>query len=147
MKGKILDILTGKKNKALPYPQDILQEKDFLELYEKCKPFTMTSIERMYALYTSVNYILQNNITGDFVECGVWKGGSSMMIALTLLQKNINDRKIFLYDTFEGMSAPSEQDVSYAGESAAAMLSSQEKEMKDSIWCFSPIDEVKNNLH
>ncbi len=146
MKGKILNILTGKKSKNLPYPQDIILEKDFLDLYEKCKPFTMTSIERMYALHSSVIYILENNIAGDFVECGVWKGGSSMMIALTLLQKKINNRKIFLYDTFEGMSTPSENDVSFAGESAAALLSSQEKETKDSIWCFSPIDEVKNNL-
>ncbi len=147
MKGQILNLLTGKKSKVLPYPQDIILEKNFIELYDKCKPFTMTSIERMYALYTSVNYILKNNIPGDFVECGVWKGGSAMMIALTLLQNKIKNRKIFLYDTFEGMSAPSEKDVSFAGETAAALLSSQEKKKQDSVWCFSPIDEVKNNLH
>ncbi|MBS1730965.1 MAG: class I SAM-dependent methyltransferase [Bacteroidetes bacterium] len=147
MNKRVIQFLGGKKNKQLAYPPDIAQQKDFLEMYEKCKPFTMTSIERMYALYTSINYIVKNGISGDFVECGVWKGGSSMMIALALLHHQIRDRKIFLYDTFEGMSAPTDDDISFSGESAAALLSVQKKEKDDSIWCFSPIDEVKNNLH
>lgn len=146
MKAAFLNKLIGNKIKEKPYPEDIRQDKDFLELYEKCKPFTMTSIERMYALHAAIKNILENNIPGDFVECGVWKGGSSMMIALTLLQKKINNRKIFMYDTFEGMSAPSENDVAYNGESAVSLLSSQKKEKQDSVWCFSPLDEVKNNL-
>lgn len=142
----ILKKLTGKISKAKPYPPDIAADAVFISLYEKCKPFTMTSIERMYTLFKSVNYVLDNHIQGDFVECGVWKGGSSMMIAHTLKARNSLDRKIFLYDTFEGMSTPSEMDVSYAGESAAALLSTQQKNDKDSIWCFSPIDEVKKNI-
>ena len=146
MKASFFNKLVGSKKKEKPYPEDIRQDKGFLELYEKCKPFTMTSIERMYALHFSINNILENNIPGDFVECGVWKGGSSMMIALTLLQKNVNNRKIYMFDTFEGMSAPSDDDVAYNGESAASLLSSQKKEKQDSVWCFSPLDEVKNNL-
>ena len=46
---------------------DIL-EKDFWELYHLCKPYTMTSLERLYSLYKAVNYTIQNNIEGDFVE-------------------------------------------------------------------------------
>jgi len=70
----------------------------------------MTSVERMFALYSSVNYILENNIQGEFVECGVWRGGSSMLIAKMLSNRKINDRKIYLYDTFEGMTKPGEKD-------------------------------------
>lgn len=58
-----------------------IQEKAFWDVYEFCKPYTMTSVERMYALYKAMLYILENNIEGDFVECGVWRGGSSMLIA------------------------------------------------------------------
>lgn len=142
----ILKKLTGKNKKAKSYPPDIAADAVFMELYENCKPFTMTSIERMYALFKSINYVLDNHIPGDFVECGVWKGGSSMMIAHTLKARKSVDRNIFLYDTFEGMSTPSDMDISYAGESAAALLSTQQKNDKDSIWCFSPIDEVKKNI-
>ena len=46
-------------------------DKVFLKIYKKCKPYTMTSKLKMYALYKSVIYILNKNIKGDFVECGV----------------------------------------------------------------------------
>ena len=86
-------------------------EKEFLKLAEKCMPYTMTSTERLYSVYKSTEYIIANNITGDFVECGVWKGGSAMMMIFTLLKNNITDRRIYLYDTFEGMNEPTDIDV------------------------------------
>lgn len=136
----------GKKAKTKIYPPDIAQDTAFIQLYEKCKPYTMTSVERMYVLYKAVHYVLDNHIPGDFIECGVWKGGSSMMMALTLLERNIADRNIFLYDTFEGMSAPTENDFTFTGETAETLLATQKKEKSDSVWCFSPMDEVKNNI-
>lgn len=121
-------------------------DREFWALYHKCKPHTMTSPERLYALYQAVNYVCQNNIPGDFVECGVWKGGSSMMIAETLKLNNITDRKIFLYDTFEGMSEPTENDKDYRGQSADGLLQRDSKEVQDSVWCYSPLEEVKTNM-
>jgi O-methyltransferase len=132
--------------KETPVKFDISQDKPFMEIYKKCKPYTMTSDERMYSLYKAIEYTLDNNIKGDFVECGVWKGGSSMLIALTLLQKGITNRNIYLYDTFEGMSAPTDADVAHSGESAGKLLSEQDKAKADSVWCYSPIDAVKANL-
>ena len=78
-----------------------IKEEEFWEIYNLCKDYTMTSVERMYSLYSSVNYVLQNNIEGDFVECGVWLGGSSMLMAKMLKNRNISDRKIYLYDTYD----------------------------------------------
>jgi len=86
-------------------------EKDFLELWEDVKAYTMTSIERGYALYGAVKYIVENNVPGDFVECGVWKGGSCMLMARTLLEIGDTARNIYLYDTFNGMTEPSDEDV------------------------------------
>ncbi|NML20008.1 macrocin O-methyltransferase [Pseudoflavitalea sp. G-6-1-2] len=133
-----------KKEPSLSF--DIKQDKAFMDIYNKCQPFTMTSAERMYSLYKAIEYTLAKNIQGDFVECGVWRGGSSMLIALTLLQKGISNRNIYLYDTFEGMSAPTEADIAHSGDSASKLLSEQDKAKDDSVWCYSPIDAVKANL-
>lgn len=131
------------KSKEFP---DIIDSK-FWEFYEICKPFTMTSIERMYSLYCSVNYVIDNNIKGDFVECGVWRGGSSMMIALILGKRNISDRSIFLYDTFEGMSEPVDSDFSFDGFDAKELLIKGNRDKNDLIWCIADLEDVKNNLH
>ncbi len=90
-------------------------EPEFLALYTRCQPYTMTSIERMYGLYTAVRHIQKHRIAGDLVECGVWKGGSCMLCALTLLAAGDISRTIFLYDTFEGMTKPSPRDIDYRG--------------------------------
>jgi O-methyltransferase len=85
-------------------------DKTFLKIYERCKEYTMTPRERVYALYKAVEYIVKAKIPGDFVECGVWRGGSTMVIALTLLELKEDSRKIYLYDTFKGMTMPTEKD-------------------------------------
>ncbi|MBN2051477.1 MAG: class I SAM-dependent methyltransferase [Spirochaetales bacterium] len=86
-------------------------EKDFLFLWEQVRSYTMTSIERSYNLYTAVKYVVENSVPGDLVECGVWKGGSCMLMARTLLALGATDRNIYLYDTFNGMTEPSDEDV------------------------------------
>ena len=93
-------------------------DKDFKEIYEFCRPFTMTSLERMYALYKATEYVAKGNISGDIVECGVWKGGSAMLVAMTLCKFDCTDKKIYLYDTYEGMTKPSESDVNTKGQKA-----------------------------
>ena len=45
------------------------------------------SKKRIFYLHHSINYIVKNKIIGDIVECGVWKGGSVMTIAYSLIQK------------------------------------------------------------
>lgn len=125
---------------------DMTADIEFMKLYDQCRPYTMTSMERLYSLYQSIQYVVDHKIGGDLVECGVWKGGSSMMMALTLLKKGVSDRKIFLYDTYEGMSEPTKEDSTFQGEGAAELLKKQDKNQQDSIWCYSSIDEVKANL-
>lgn len=147
----MLSFLKNKKQKikeevkAQQIPVD-MKEAAFEKLYNLCKPFTMTSTERMYSLYKAVNYILENNIPGDFVECGVWKGGSALLIAQMLSDKNIVDRKVILYDTYEGMSEPTEQDKNIVGQPATSLLQQSSIEIQDSIWCYSGFEEVKHNL-
>lgn len=129
-------------------PGDIYGNEQFVRLYEQCSDYTMTSLERMYSLYQSLNYIIDNNIPGDLVECGVWKGGSSRMMALLLKERGVTNRKLHLYDTFEGMSEPSEFDTSFRGDAADKLLAKEKKNgSKESIWCYAPLEEVRENLY
>lgn len=116
------------------------KDERFTRIYGKCEKFTMTSKARMHALYKSVVDIINSKIPGDFVECGVWKGGSTMLIALTLLELNETNRKIYLYDTFKGMSKPTDDDYRVGDRSALA------KNQWKKEWCFSPLSEVKKNM-
>jgi hypothetical protein len=101
----------------------------------------------------AVEYIIRCNIPGDIVECGVWKGGSMMAAALTLLRCGDTQRELHLFDTFEGMSAPTEVDqTSYHGADQTSYhgqdkLSGVELlEDLDLSQLNLPLEEVRHNL-
>jgi O-methyltransferase len=139
-------ILNGRGNIKELFPSDCTDiEKENIRAIRE---FTMTSIERQLSLSRAVDYLIENNIAGDIVECGVWKGGSMMLIARRLLQLKKSDRKLFLFDTFEGMSEPDEKDVSAVDNSTAKDLLAKENRLEgDNVWCYSSLDEVKSNLN
>jgi hypothetical protein len=125
-------------------PEEVL-EPEFNRLYERCAPFTMTSRERMYAMYQASRYVADAGIPGDVVECGVWRGGSSMMGALAMSAVPGAARKLWLYDTFEGMPEPSQEDYGLHGEDALAEWQrNQRGEINE--WCYAPLEEVRANL-
>lgn len=121
-------------------------EKDFMEIYKRCREFTTTSIERMYSLYKAVEYVVSRGIPGGIVECGVWKGGSTMLCALTLIKLERTEKRLYLYDTYTGMTRPGEKDVSYNDEQARERWEEIEKR-ENTGWCRSSLEEVKGNLY
>jgi O-methyltransferase len=121
---------------------DLGEEK--LAILKKARPFTMTSPARMAALVNAVDYISQNSIPGDIAECGVWRGGSMMTIALALLANKDTSRSLYLYDTFEGMSEPTGDDKSWNGVSAAEELARTPE--KTGTWCYASIEDVRTNI-
>jgi O-methyltransferase len=120
-------------------------EKEFLPIYSETKDYSMTSPERLYALYKAVEYIVKNNIQGSFVECGVWRGGSAMVIIKTLQLFNITDRKIYLYDTYEGMVEPKDRDTGPQNVKASEFYKDKDKK-NNHWWCYAGLDEVKDNM-
>lgn len=108
------------------------------------KPFTMTSSARMASLVDSVKFISKNKIKGDIVECGVWRGGSMMIIALMLKALGDESRSLYLYDTYEGMPDPTENDIDYAGVSASEQLANTAK--GQGMWCEASIEDVQRNV-
>jgi hypothetical protein len=72
---------------------------------------TLASAARTAALCDAVEHLVRNRIEGDIAECGVWRGGSVMAVALTLLRLGEADRDLYLFDTFTGMPEPGPADV------------------------------------
>jgi len=118
----------------------------FLPILRRCQPATMTSVERIYALYKAVEYVSAAPIVGDFVECGVWRGGSMMCAALTLLRAGDTRRRLYLYDTFEGMAPPGVVDMDFHGRAATAQLAAEQRTEDSYIWAYAPIEAVRRNM-
>lgn len=127
---------------VLPPPDLDAHER---ELCEAVGPFTMTSPERIVSLEKAVRYVVENELPGSIVECGVWRGGSMMVVARTLLALGVR-RELWLYDTFEGMPQPSDVDVSWRGTSAADVLEATERERGFNVWCIADEADVRANV-
>lgn len=126
------------------YPPDFSEQS--IEICEAVKPYTLTSELRVNALIDAVHYIVTKRIPGAMVECGVWKGGSAMAIALTLKELGDFNRDLYLYDTFAGMTTPGEADVSVFGDDAEQKFAKTKKDQDASGWCLSSLDEVRENM-
>lgn len=123
-------------------PIDLTEEE--ARIISRVRSFTMTSLESLIALLRAVKYIVKHQIPGDIAECGVWRGGSMMAVAMTLLSEGDTSRHLYLYDTFEGMSWPTELDKRYDGALASEQLKRTPR--NTGIWCYTDISEVQANI-
>ena len=85
-----------------------LADFEFMNIYEKIKLFTLVDIYRCYELWSIAKQT--ENIDGDILEVGVWRGGTGAIIA-----KAAQSKKVFLADTFSGVVKTSTKDPSYSG--------------------------------
>ncbi len=118
-------------------------ESTFRQLYERVKPYTMTSIEALYAMHNATDYVVRAGIPGDIVECGVWRGGSMMMAALTLLVLGDTDRRLVCFDTFAGHPRP---DPKRDGKLYYQEWSRQKINEQSSRWANVSVEEVARNI-
>lgn len=126
-------------------PKDF--EDEYVEIIKSVKPYTITSPERTYVLIKAVEYIINNNIPGSIVECGVWKGGSMMAVAKTLINLNNSEKHLYLFDTFEGMPKPSKIDIKINGTKASKKFQMKRINDNSSDWCYSSLEDVKQNMY
>ena len=110
----------------------------------RVEPFTLTGTDRRASLLQAVDHVVRNRIAGAIVECGVWRGGSMMAVALALLERGDTTRDLYLYDTFEGMTAPTAADRAHTGEAAAAQLDRTARGV--GVWCEAGLEDVQANL-
>lgn len=109
--------------------------------------FTMTSIERRFHLLSAVRHVKRRKIPGALVECGVWRGGSMMLVAQELRRLGDVSRDLVLFDTFAGMPPPDAVDVDAAGRSAERRLA-EDADRKDEskVWAVASRSDVEANL-
>lgn len=126
-------------------------EPDFtpgeVALCRDVEPFTMAGSEAVVVLARAVAYVVRRGVPGAFVECGVWRGGSMMVVARTLLGLGVRDRDLVLCDTFEGMTPPTARDRDVWGRTAAQVLAEHPKATdRDSMWCVAGEEDVRANM-
>ncbi len=121
--------------------------KTELAIIEQIKPFTGTSVERISGLINAVKYLSKNKIEGDFVECGVWRGGSMMAAMLALKEQSDTSRHFYLYDTYEGMTPPTDKDVTFGGRRAIDICANSKKTSGPSYWCIASLEDVQKNVY
>jgi len=66
--------------------------------------------EAIVSLIRAIEYVVGNRIPGAFVECGVFMGGNIEVMIRALQSLRVDDRDIYLYDTFAGMPQPDPRD-------------------------------------
>lgn len=113
-------------------------------LINSVSSYTLTSPERIIALRDATHYVVHNKIEGDFVECGVWRGGSIMVILKTLLALGVRDRTVRLFDTFDGMTKPTKEDRDFNGNLASDLLAAEER--TGAMWARATLEDVKQNV-
>jgi hypothetical protein len=117
-----------------------------LEVITNAARYSMTGYTRMWALTQAFEHVQKNGVLGDYVECGVWRGGN--LILLSALQESVYEsRTIYGFDTFTGMTAPASVDNDFRGSSATDLLASSEKiDGAHTIHAFASINLVQKNL-
>ncbi len=122
------------------YISEISEEE--LNILKKIRNFSMCSVPNHWAIFQSMKHISSNNIEGDLVEAGVYKGGNLMLINYLNNVLKLS-KKIYAYDTFEGMPLENKKyDFDLKNKSA----SESRKAYKNNDWCLASLDEVKMNL-
>ena len=93
-----------------------MQDETFWRIAGEVYDCTQLNCAALWALYSGTRYVVEQKIDGDIVECGVFLGGSVMLILRTLQEMNAEDRRVFLYDSFEMFTGVlTEHDVNYRG--------------------------------
>src|SRR5579864_5325198 len=122
----------------------LIADRSYGELIERVKPYTLTSYERIAALADATRYVVRAGIPGAIVECGVWRGGSIMAAALTLLQEG-ELRDLYLFDTFAGMTPPADCDIDHEGTPAQKLYPLLQNEAAGG-WCYASLEDVRQNV-
>ena len=106
---------------------------------------TMVPRDGLINTILTANYVVKNNVEGDFVECGVWRGGNAVAAKL-VFEELRSDKLVWLYDTFQGMTEPEEDDFQLQSQTSAhpQFLKSQKED--HNAWCYASVEDVRNNL-
>jgi hypothetical protein len=125
------------------YPELTKKELNFINKVFTAS-VTMVSFESLVTLAIACKYIQENGIRGDFVEAGVWRGGSSIVAKKFLGSA----RNYYLYDTYAGMTPPTAYDYRTNDKDNSSTVEKWNKlnQGSSNAWVNSSLEEVKGNF-
>jgi O-methyltransferase len=126
------------------FPVEISKSDEVIYRYIRDKKLATASDERLFATIMACRHVVQAGVPGDFVECGVWRGTNSI-IAASVFENLRSDKVVWCFDTFAGMTAPTEVDVNYRGERASIKFE-KTRHAAHTDWCYAALAEVKANF-
>jgi hypothetical protein len=115
------------------------------ELLAAARGLSMTSPIARWEFIQAVRYIEASGVPGDIVECGVWRGGH-LVIAGLMKQQLGFDRQIWAFDTFAGMTAPSEADFKPGDDLDVRKKYTSLNRDDRNEWCLASEEEVLDNF-
>ena len=96
---------------------------------------TMIGLKRLDHLDACVLSVVQDEIPGDLIEAGVWRGGASIFMRAALEAYGDDARKVWVADSFDGLPKPDPSRLT---------------DVQDGLWRYRalavPIDQVKANF-
>lgn len=111
----------------------------------KVRALSMTSPIAQWEFIRALRYIEARNIPGDIVECGVWRGGNLVLAGL-LRDELKMQREIYAFDTFAGMTAPTEHDHKAVEEVDTVAKFEQLERDGHNDWCYASLEDVRSNF-
>ena len=106
---------------------------------------SMVSRERLIATINACKHAVEAGIDGDFVECGVWRGGNSIAAKLTF-ENYGSDKKVWLFDTFAGMTDPTDEDRAAFVDIEVRERFEQSQTADHNEWCYASLEDVRRNF-
>ena len=139
-----LDVRKKSNVNRYRFPVELNEEEKKILSYVAERKITMTSYERLATTLMACKHVIERGIEGSFVECGVWRGGNAIVAAATFKLYKCQ-RRVYLFDTFEGMTVPTDEDSAIDGTPARDTFE-EHKTSTHNEWCYASLDEVKNNF-
>ena len=133
--------LEVRRKQPLQFPFGLDEEDRRLIQVVMDEQLSMVSFEALCTTALACRHVLREGIPGAFVECGVWRGGNGLIAASAFDRAGQRERGIFLYDTFSGMTRPSEID----GATALREYLDADRETHNA-WCYEDLENVQRTF-
>ena len=125
--------------------RELIKEILNLDKKKNKKRLTMISPQCLWAAISATKYVLDNNIEGDIVECGVWRGGCSIAMA-SILEIYKSEKRVWMFDTFAGMTKPTNEDLHQETQKSPLKKFLKLQRSQNNDWCYASLSEVKANI-
>lgn len=127
------------------HPYELSKPEGKFVKHVLAEKLTMVSSNSLMATAFGLKYVISRKIVGDFVECGTWRGGNGIVAARFFALYNEN-RQIHLFDTFTGMTEPSELDWKLSNRQPAKQKFLENQQDTHNDWCYASLEDVQKNF-